>query len=423
MINCKKSTLPNRLRIIVSPMTSTEAVTVMILIRAGSRYEVQKIRGIAHFLEHMFFKGGQRYPDPRSVAEAIDGVGGVFNAFTWREYVGYFVKVAKDKIDIAFDVLSDMLMNAQFDKDALDRERGVILEEYNMYQDTPMLSIGDTFEGLLYGDHPIGWATIGLKPVIKSVSRTDFMRYRQKLYTPSNIVVSVAGNTSMSEVKKRVNKYLPFAKIGRKSQPLPYRAPAPAKKLKVVYKNTEQAHLILGVPTFGAQHRDRYTERVLAAVLGGGMSSRLFTSVRERLGLAYYVRAGVSHYVDAGYLLASAGVDVKRIDVAIKTIIGELRQLTAELVPAKELKKAKEYLLGGLVLGLEDSDDVAYGFGIEELLFGKVETIPETRRKIRAVTAQQVRALAQRIFTDKALALAVVGPYKENSAIKRAFKL
>jgi len=405
------------------PMTSTEAVSVVIMIRAGSRYETRSINGIAHFLEHMFFKGGQRYPTPRSVAEAIDAVGGVFNAFTDDEFVGYFVKVEKEKIEVAFDVLSDMLLNARFDPDGLERERGVILEEYNMYQDTPSRKIWDIFERLLVGDHPLGWPTIGRPEVIKQVKRQDFLDYRARLYTPSNVVVAVAGNTTMAKVEQLVKKYLPYPKAGKKNSPLPLTATSPRKKLQVVYKKTEQAHLVLGVPTFGGNHPDRYTAKVLAAVLGGGMSSRLFASVRERHGLAYYVRAMSANYTDTGYLVASAGVDVKRIDLAIKTILNEFREISRSPVPPKELAKAKEYLVGGLVLDMEDSSEVAFSFGIQELLYQKTESIDSIRRKVKQVTAAQVLRLAKKIFKDGRLCLAVIGPYRDGVRIKKTFKL
>lgn len=423
MLEVKKTTLPNKLRVLVTPMKSTEAVTVMILVRAGSRYETKSINGIAHFLEHMFFKGGERYPDSRAVAEAIDAIGGMFNAFTSDEYVGYFVKVEKDKIEVAFDVLSDMLLNAKFDPEGLERERGVILEEYNMYKDTPQREIWDVFERQLLGDHPLGWSTIGLTEVIKKVKRQDFLDYRSKLYTPSNIVVTVAGNTTVAKVESLVKKYLPHPKVGKKNQPLPYRQPAPKKKFQVVYKKTEQAHLVIGVPTFGADHPDKYVAKVLASVLGGGMSSRLFTSVRERHGLAYYVRASSANYADTGYVVASAGVDVKRIDLAIKTILDEFRDIATSLVPTKELNKAKAYITGGLVLEMEDSDEVAYSFGVQELLRDKTETIDTIRRKVHKVTADQILKLAKKIFKDGSLCLTVIGPYQSSDKIKKAFKL
>ncbi len=423
MITIKKTTLANKLRILVMPMKSTEAVTVMILVRAGSRYETRSINGLAHFLEHMFFKGGERYPTSRSVAEAIDAIGGIFNAFTSGEYVGYFVKVEKNKIEVAFDVLSDMLLNAKFDAEGLERERGVILEEYNMYEDSPQRKIWDVFERQLLGDHPLGWSTIGLPTVIKKAKQSDFFDYRKRLYTPSNIVVSVAGNTTTAKVEQLVKKYLPYPKEGKKNQPLPYQQSTPKKKILVSYKKTEQAHLVVGVPTFGSNHPDKYVGKVLAAVLGGGMSSRLFTSVREELGLAYYVRATSANYIDAGYLVANAGVDVKRIDLAIKTILGEFREISQKLVPAKELAKAKEYLTGGLVLEMEDSDEVAYSFGVQELLHDKTETIDSIRQKIKKVTAKQILSLAKKIFKDDRLCLTVIGPYQSDGKIKKAYQL
>ena len=395
------------------------------MVRAGSRYETRDINGIAHFLEHMFFKGGERYPTPRSVAEAVDSVGGYFNAFTGEEYVGYYISVAKEKIELAFDVLSDMLLNAKFESESLNRERGVILEEYNMYEDTPVALIHSLFTQLLFGDQPLGRPIIGQKSVINSVRREDFVTYRDRYYTASNIVVSVAGNTTLADVKKLTKKYLPFKKAGKKNMPLPYSTAEakPGKKIKIVNKKTKQAHFQLGVPLFGAQHPDRYVSMVLSVILGGGMSSRLFTSIRERQGLAYYVRASANHYTDTGYFVVSAGVTISKTSLAVKTVLDEFKEISAELVTQKELKKAKENMIGNMVLNLESSDAVATGAASMELLFDETETIAEIKQKIRAVTAKQVQALAQRIFKDNKLALVVIGPYKNATEIKQVFKI
>src|SRR3989344_616690 len=411
MLSIKKTTLPNRVRIVTIPMRSTEAITVMVMVRAGSRHETKSINGISHFLEHLFFKGGKRYPDPHSVAEAIDSIGGVFNAFTDNEFVGYYVKVAKEHINTAFDVISDMLINAKFDKDGLERERGVILEEYKMLHDDPKLLVGDAFERLIFGDQPLGWSVIGLPEVIKKVKRSDFVNYKNKLYTASNIVVAVAGNTNLSKVTKLTRQYLPFPKSTKPNRPLPYRPGRQAIRLNIVNKKTEQAHIALGVPTFGSRHRDKYAAKVLSAILGGGMSSRLFMSVRERHGLAYYVYSNDTHYVDAGYLAVHAGVDKDRIDLAIKTILEEFTKITRELVSQKELTKAKEYLIGHFVLAMEDSDAVAMRLGLQELLGNPIETVAYIKQQIKAVTAEQVRSLARRIFTADVLTLLVIGPY------------
>jgi len=422
MLTIKKTTLSNKVRIVTVPMRSTEAVTVMIMVRAGSRHETKDINGISHFLEHMFFKGGKRFPDPHAVAEAIDSVGGVFNAFTDNEFAGYYVKVAKEHIDTAFDVLSDMLLNAQFDQEGLERERGVILEEYKMMHDDPKLLVGDAFEKVMFGEHPLGRSVIGLPQVIKRVKRADFLRYKNKLYTAANIVVSVAGNTSLAEVAKLTNRYLPFARSTKQSQPLPYHEAERKARINLVDRKTEQAHLVLGVPTFGSRHRDRYVAKVLSAILGGGMSSRLFMSVRERHGLAYYVYSDSANYVDTGYLAVHAGVDKQRIDLAMKTILEEFTKLTRELVSQKELKKAKEYLIGHLVLAMEDSDAVAMRLGLQELLDNRMETVADIKQKVKAVTAEQIRSLARRIFTPNALTLAVIGPYSNRKKFVRLLR-
>src|SRR4030042_5201030 len=314
MLNIKKSKLKSGTRLMVVPMQSTEAVTVIVLFRAGSRYETKDINGIAHFLEHMFFKGGERYPDPQAVAVAIDGIGGIFNAFTGNEFVGYWVKVAKEHIERAFDVLSDMLLNSKLDAAAMDRERGVILEEYKMIPDAPKRLIDYEFEQLMFGDHPLGWSTIGLPQVVRSLKRDDFIRYKDQLYTAANMVVAVAGNTTLGQVRKLTYQYLAYPRSSRKNQPIPYRRAPPNLPVRVVNRKTKQAHLNIGVPTFGAQHRDRYIAQVLATVLGGGMSSRLFMSVREKHGLAYYVYAFTDFFDEIGYLGAKAGVDKERID-------------------------------------------------------------------------------------------------------------
>jgi len=292
-----------------------------------------------------------------------------------------------------------------------------------MYQDDPRNQISDEFESLLLGDHPLGWSVIGLPKVIKTVSRQDFVDYRTALYSPSNIVVTVAGNTTVPAVKKLVTKYLPMGRPGKKNLPLPYPAKRATKKFKLVYKKTEQAHIILGFPTFGAQHPDRYTAQVLAAVLGGGMSSRLFTSVRERHGLAYYVYAYSLHYVDTGYLAAKAGVDVERIELAIETILDEFKQLATTEVGAKELKKTKDYLIGHTVLSLEHSDEVAYTFGLQELLQDKTEGMANLKKRIQAVTASDILKLAKTLFKDGNLCLAVIGPYTKDAKIKKVYQL
>jgi len=412
MLEIKKTVLPNKLRINVVPMKSTETVAVFIKARAGSRYESDKNLGIAHFLEHMFFKGGDRYPTPRDVAEAVDGVGGMFNAFTGNDTVGYYIKVAKENIDLAFDVLSDMLLNSKFNQDDIDREKGVIIEEYNMYQDNPRAVLSDEFQVLMYGNHPLGKPILGDLNFIRKATTKDFVDYQRKLYSPANVVVVVAGNTTLAEVKQLVNKYLKLEKGSKKNEPLPYKLPKQFKnRLKIIYKKTEQAHLVVGMPTFGGSDPSKYIADVLSVILGGGMSSRLFTSIRERHGLAYYVGASHDVYSDAGNFAIYAGVNVNKTDFAIKLILNELKEIQESPVPEKELKKAKQAIIGSMALRLESSDAVANGVAHQELVYDKIESIAEIKRKYRAVTAKDVQKLAKKIFQKDKIFLAVIGPY------------
>ncbi|MFH1088284.1 MAG: pitrilysin family protein [Patescibacteria group bacterium] len=423
MLEVKKIVLPNKLRVDVVPMKSTETVAVFIKARAGSRYEGDKNRGIAHFLEHMFFKGGDRYPTPRDVAEAVDGVGGMFNAFTGNDTVGYYIKVAKENIDLAFDVLSDMLLNSKFNQDDIDREKGVIIEEYNMYQDNPRAVLADEFQALMYGDHPLGKPILGDLDFIRKATTKDFVNYQKKLYSPANVVVVVAGNTTLAEVKQLVNKYLKLEKGSKKNIPLPYKIPQQFKtQLKVIYKKTEQAHLVIGMPTFGGLDANKYVADVLSVILGGGMSSRLFTSIRERHGLAYYVGASHDAYADAGNFAIWAGVNVKKTDFAIKLILDELKEIQASPVPDKELKKAKQAIIGSMALRLESSDAVANGVAHQDLVYDKIETIAEIKRKYRAVTAKDVQNLAKKIFQKNKIILAIIGPYTNKEKFAKLIK-
>ncbi|MFH0912163.1 MAG: pitrilysin family protein [Patescibacteria group bacterium] len=423
MLSIHKTILPNKLRVIVAPMSSIESVSVFITIRAGSRFETIKNNGIAHFLEHMFFKGGDRYKTPYDVAAAVDAVGGEFNAWTSPETVGYYIKVAKENISLAFDVLSDMLLNSKFKDDDIAREKGVIVEEYNMYRDIPRSILADEFQELMYGEHPLGRKVLGDMKFIRSVSKKDFVDYRKQLYTASNVVVSVAGNTSMPEVKKLISKYLILPGSGKKNTPIPYKSQQPPKpKIKIINKKTEQAHLILGVPALSAQDARKYVADIIAVVLGGGMSSRLFTSIRERHGLAYYVNATHDNYADAGDLTISAGVNIKKIDLAIQLIIEELKNMMNSPISAEELKKNKEDIIGQLVLRLERSDFIARGLANQELIAGKVETIKEIKRKYRAVTAEQVQKLAKNLFETNNIHLAVIGPYTDKAKFVKLIK-
>jgi predicted Zn-dependent peptidase len=400
-------------------LASTQAVTVLILTGAGSRYETKKLNGISHFLEHMFFKGAKKYKTAKEVSEAVDRVGGEFNAFTGKEYVGYYVKVAARHCDTAMNVLGDMLVHSKFDPAEIDKERGVIMEEYNMYQDTPMYQVGWDFERLMYGDQPMGWDQVGTKELINGVTREDFVKYKADLYTPENIVVSVAGNVTHEDSVKMVEKYFKFD-AGKKAYSHAALQMNPStERVFIQHQKTEQAHDDVGFPSYHEEHKDHYAQKVLAVILGGNMSSRMFLAVREAKGLAYYVQTSTDDYTDSGIISTRAGVDTKRIKLAIEAIVQEYKTIRGEKVPAAELSKAKEYLKGKLVLKLEDSEEYAHLIGKEELMYGKCDSPEQIMAHIDAVTAEDIARVSQDLFKPENLRLAAIGPYEN----KKEFEL
>jgi predicted Zn-dependent peptidase len=407
----ERHVLDNGLRVLTAPMPQAQSVTCMLMLAAGSRYETPETNGIAHFSEHMFFKGTERRPTARQIAGEIDAIGGEFNAFTGKEYTAYFVKCAAEHRDVALDVLTDMLRNARFDSEEIEREKGVIVEEMNMYFDTPRDYIGGVYEELLYGDQPLGWDIIGRKETVRNATRDTFMSYLDRWYHPSRIVLGVGGNIGEG-LDERIRELL--GDLAPQDTPEPEAVkPYTNGRVKVFTKQSDQAHVILGVPSYPLIHPDRYPLQVLSNILGGGMSSRLFTEVRERRGLAYYV-FGLNHsYTDAGSLYAQAGVDINRIDEAVTTILGELRSIAADAVPADELEKAKSFSKGRFILQLESPQGLIL-FGLRrEVLEGRVPDLSEVLDGVSAVTAEDVQRVAQDLISDEALRLAVIGPFDD----------
>jgi predicted Zn-dependent peptidase len=407
--------LDNGLRILTAPMESAQSVTCAIMLAAGSRYETAETNGIAHFAEHMFFKGTERRPTARDISMEIDGIGGEFNAFTGKEYTGYYVKCAAESRDIALDVLVDMLRNSKFDPEEIEREKGVIVEEMNMYYDTPRDYIGGVYEELLYDDQPLGWDIIGRKETIRSATRDTFTSYLDHWYKPTRMVVGVGGKIG-DGLNERIQELLGDAPQADTGEPAPVRlSPNGDARVKVHTKASDQAHVCLGVHSYPLEHPDRYVLQVLATVLGGGMSSRLFTEVRERRGLAYYVY-GLNHsYTDAGSLYAQAGVDIQRIDDAVSTIAHELHQIADEAVPADELEKAKSFAKGRFVLQLETSQGLIM-FGLRrEVLEGKTPDPEEILAELDKVTAEDVQRVARDVIAQRGLNLAVIGPFDDPS--------
>lgn len=411
-----KTTLTNGLRVITQKIEGTKAVTALVLVKAGSRWETPEINGLSHFLEHMFFKGAKKYRNAKAVSEAIDSVGGEFNAFTGKEYAGYYVKVASEQVELAMDVLSDMMLYARFDQEEIDKERGVILEEYNMYQDTPMYQVAWNYERAMFGDQPLGWDEIGTKENIRSFDRDDFVAYKNALYVPENMVLCLSGAIDDNKATDLAEKYfhLDAKETGREMAAFDAER-AGGQKVSLQEKKTEQAHLVCGVPGLPAEHEDYYVLKVLAAILGGNMSSRMFHAVRESKGLAYYISTGTENYLDTGTLYTRAGVDVTRIDDAITAILEEYDKIRYVEVPEEELKKGKEFLKGKLTLSLEDSENLAQMLTRHELLYDQVKTYNDIAKGIDAVTAADVKRVAEQLLIEDALHLSVIGPYNDEA--------
>lgn len=422
MKSFKETKLENGLRVVTAPVPS-DSITLLVLVGAGSRYESQELRGISHFIEHMFFKGASKFTNTKQVSEAIDSVGGQFNAFTGKEYAGYYVKLAKDSKEVAFDVISDMLINPTFLPEEIDKERGVILEEMNMYKDTPMYQIGWDFEKLMFGDQPMGWDQIGTVELINSVTQEQFFKYHDELYSTDNTVISVAGNITHEEILELVDKYFQFKITDKKRTWAAFEGYNQKKKVIMQEKKTEQAHLTIGFPGYHTSHPDYFAQKLLAIVLGGNMSSRMFLNVREAQGLCYYISSTVDDYTDCGHFSTNAGVDVNRIDQAVTSIIAEFKKLKDNpMVEESELKKAKSYLYGKLVINLEDSQEVAHLLGKQALLNEGMKTLDDLHKEINKVTLEDVARVAADIIQEDQMKLAYIGPERTEKSFVNLMK-
>jgi predicted Zn-dependent peptidase len=407
----QRNTLDNGLRVLTADLPYAQSVAVMVMLAAGSRYETPETNGIAHFSEHMFFKGTERRPSARQIAGEIDAIGGEFNAFTGKETTTYYVKCAAEHRDVALDVLVDMLRNSRFAEDEIEREKGVIVEEMNMYFDTPRDFIGGLYEQLLWGDQPLGWDIIGRKETVRGATRDTFLGYLDRWYKPSRMVLGAAGRIG-DGLLERAQDLLGDLVPADTGEPDPA-APYANGRVRVFEKQSDQAHVCLGVHSFPLDHPDRYALQLLATALGGGMSSRLFTEVRERRGLAYYVY-GLNHsYTDAGTLYAQAGVDISRIDEAVGTIAGELRKIASEPPAAEELEKARSFAKGRFVLQLESPQGLMM-FGLrKEVLERKLPDPEEVLAGLDAVTREDVARVAGELIAGDRMRLAVIGPFDD----------
>jgi predicted Zn-dependent peptidase len=415
----KKIILKNGLRIITVPQKTSQAVTVLVLVATGSKYEKKELNGISHFLEHMFFKGTKKRPTARKVAETLDKIGGLYNAFTGEEYTGYFAKVDFRHWEQALEWVSDIYFNSQLPEKEIAKERNVIIEEINMYQDSPMKYVGVLWTKLLYGDQPAGWPVAGTKESVSRISRPDLISYMESQYAAQNTIVCLAGRIEPSKAVDKIKQY--FSKIkNKKIFSKPEVLENQTKPECLLYeKNTDQTHFCLGVRGYNIFHPQKYAQEVLSVVLGGMMSSRLFIEVREKLGLAYYINTSEETDTDTGFVVTQAGVDNKRVEKAIEVILREYKKISQKKVPFLELKKAKEYIKGKMALLLETSDAQASFFGAQELLENKILTPEQIYKKIDEVDQNDILKVAKDIFKSEKLNLAIIGPFQDKNKFEK----
>ena len=408
----QKTRLENGIRVVTAPMPQVGSVSCVVMLAAGSRYETPESKGIAHFAEHMFFKGTERRPTARTISAEVDAIGGEFNASTGKELTGYYVRCATETRDVALDVLTDMLLHSRFDTAEIEKEKGVILEEMNVYLDTPQRYVGQVYDRLLYADQPLGWDILGTRETIEAATRETFTSYLDTWYRPERIVVGVGGRLGDGLVE-RLEELLGGVEQRETGAPPAVELRPEGSPVLLHPKASEQAHLIVGVRGYPIGHPSRYALQLLSVVLGAGMSSRLFTEVREKRGLGYYVHAGATSYTDAGTFYASAGVDVGRVDEAIATILGELRKIADEPVPTDELEKARGYAKGRFVLRIE-SPQGAIQYGLRrEVLENEIEEPDDLLRRLDEVTQEDVQQVARDLFEGKRIYLALVGPFDD----------
>ncbi len=419
----KKHTLKNGLRVVINPLAETKAASVVVSVGAGSRYEKKEINGISHFLEHMAFKGTERRPRVIDITTEIDSVGGQINAATDVERTFYYIKLPSQHLDLALDILSDIILNSKFEEREINKEKFVVVEEINHYEDTPSDKIFFNFLHLIFGDSALGQSILGKKEVVLGMKRDNFKNYLNDLYVPSNIVVSITGNIGGKEVLEKVKRY--FGKIrGEKAFSWEkFKGEKPSSLISLETKKTDQTHFCLGARAYSLLDKRRAVLRILSIILGGSMSSRLFIEVRAKLGLAYVLYTTIESYQDTGIIVTYVGANNERVKKAISVVKNEYQKITETKVSEKELNKAKEYLKGNLILRLEDSLNLADFLGSQELLENRIRTEEEILKEIGQVTSEDILKVAQDIFTPGKINLALIGPFKDKDKFAKIIEL
>jgi len=419
----RKTTLDNGLRILTTPMPHTRSVGMGIFTGVGSRYESQAERGISHFIEHMMFKGTERRSTAQQIAEAIEGLGGVMNASTDTEVTTYWAKVAHHHLPVAVDVLVDMFRHSRFEPEEVEKERQVIIQEISRMMDMPDSWVHVLIAQLIWPEHPVGWDIIGTRESVASITRQDMLDYIARSYMPRNTVISLAGNLDHDGVVGQLAREL----ASWEGKPTPTfllaRDAPPGPSLRLEFKETEQAHLCVGLRGLSLSDPDRFRLRVLNVILGEGMSSRLFLEIREKRGLAYSVGSYTSYLRDTGALVLYAGALPPKANDVVSAMMEQLALMCEKEVPEAELNKAKEFTKGRILLRMEDTLANAEWVGLQEVLDQEMLTVDQVIERVDEVTVADVQRLARRLFVTERLNLTVVGPLREEEAFKARLKL
>src|SRR3989339_1258762 len=422
MINFEKKVLDNGLRAVLAPMNNTEAATLLVLVGIGSRYETKKINGISHFLEHMFFKGTKSRPEPGQVVRELDKIGADHNAFTTKEATGFWVKTSAKDFDVALDVVSDILLEPLFKEEEVEKERNVIFQEIDMRNDNPRLKAQENLENIFFGDQPVGWDIAGSKKSMASIKREDIIRYEAENYLSGNMTVVAAGkfypkkkfaqiSRAFNPVKKGKNKDFVKAKMFQKET-----------QVKIFNKETDQTHLALAVRAYDMYDEKRYALDLLSTLLGGNSSSRLFSEIREKLGLAYYVYSWSDQLRDCGYLGMAAGVPHSKLGAVVENIVGICSKIKKGDISSNDLDSAKSYLRGQTALRFEASDEIAHFVAGQDLFYNEIKQPSDILKKIEAVGKEDVLKIAEELFRPEKLSLSVIGRHEEGEKTNNLYK-
>ncbi len=410
--------LQNKAKVILVPLKDTKSITALVMYPMGSRYEPEKLSGVSHYIEHLMFKGTKKRKNTLVLTREIDRLGAEYNAFTSKEYTGYYIKTDAQYADITLDILADMLFHSKFDPKEMEREKGPIIEELRMYRDNPLMNIENIFEELMFAGSPLGLDIGGTEKHVRSYKRDDVLAYRDKYYDASNMTIVLAGAIPENGKDLLLKHFGSDASVRKPSltfKPSTFGSGAKQERISVQEKKVEQAQLMLGFPGFQHTAKENSIMSVLNTILGGSMSSRLFIQIRERRGLAYVVRSGDDHFRDTGYAYIRAGLEVKNINKAIDVAMGEVEKIQQKGVSKRELADAKTHIRGALTLSMEDSSSQANWYAREALFMDRIETPDERLARIDRVTGDEVIEMAKRVYKPNLMRVAIIGDVKKES--------